>query len=178
MAKNKEYFASKEDEDFAKLTEFNEQIMHLSNLGRTPYLHYTDASGYTKNNTYINIEHKDRDCELIEENGEYKIKGISQNGTPYTATTLYIEQHKVCDMMLDWVSLDYVPVYINYLKDGVVIVHKLNRLKKRPYVERKKIKSRGYDKMEIGYREGLYLTDATIYKKDENNQYQMINKPQ
>lgn len=178
MAKNKEYFDSKENTDFIKLTVFNEQVLHLKDLGQTPYLHHTDASGYTKNNTYINMELKDRECELIEDNGEFKIKGVSQSGKPYTANTLYIEQHKVCGMLLDWVSLDYVPVYINFLKGGVVIVHKLHKLNKRPYSEQKTIKSRGYNKMEIGQREGLYLSDAAIYKMDENNQYQMIKKPQ
>ena len=80
-------------------------------------------------------------------------------------------------MMLDYVTLHQEPIYINFLKDGVVVVFNLSKLKRRPFSESKTIKSRGYGKMEIGQREGLYLSDATIYKMDNNNTYQLIKRP-
>ena len=176
--KDKKYFDTKENTDFIKLTVLNDQILHLNNLGQTPYLHHTDASGYTSTSRYLSMELKDRDVELIEQNGEYYIQGTSQYGKSYSANTLYIEQHKVSAMLLDYITLGYEPIYINFLKGGYVVVYNLARLRTRPHSEAKTIKSRGYNKMEIGQREGLYLTDATIYKMDENNQYRLIKRPQ
>lgn len=177
--KNKEYFDEKESNDFIKLTEFNNQVLHLEDFGATPYTHWTDASGYTATCRYFNIEVKDRNQDLfINEQGEYFVKGTSQFGKEYYADNLYIEQHKVSSMMMDYICCGYEPIYINFLNDGVVVVYNLSRLNKRPATENKKIKSKGYNKMEIGTREGLFLSDATIFKKDENNIYRIIQKPQ
>lgn len=177
--KNENYFNVTENTDYIKLTVFNEQILHLNQIGQTPHKYHTDASGYTSTSRYFNMELKDRDVELVlTESGDYIIKGTSQYGKPYTANTLFIEQHKISSMMLDYVTLHQEPIYINFLKDGVVVVFNLSKLKRRPFSESKTIKSRGYNKMEIGQREGLYLTDATIYKMDNNNTYQLIKRPE
>lgn len=82
------------------------------------------------------------------------MKEKQEIGNTYTASTIYIEQHKVCSMLLDYVALNYEPIYINFL-DNCIIVYNLSRLKHRPISEVKKIKSLGYDKMEIGTRERI-----------------------
>lgn len=179
MAKNKEFFDEKESNDFNKLTEFNNQVLHLEEFGETPYSHWTDASGYTVDGRYFNIEIKDRNLDLYEnEKGEYFVKGTTQFGKEYYADTIYIEQHKVSSMLMDYIGNKYEPIYINFLNDGIVVVYNLSRLKKRPNTERKTIKSKGYNKMEIGAREGLFLSDATIYKMDENKKYTLIKRPE
>lgn len=170
---NKEYFNETEKTDYELLEEFNNNTLHLSQLGQTPTKHHTDASGYTATSRYFNLELKQRNQEIrINENGEFYIKGYKDDGTEYNCDGVYIEQHKVCSMLLDWICYGYEPIYINFLKNGIV-VYNLSKLKKRPEPQRRKIQSRGYGKMEIGTRENLYLTDATIY----DNNFRLIKKP-
>ena len=47
---NKEYFNTTEKTDFEELIMFNEQILNLNQLGKTPEKHWTDASRYTTTN--------------------------------------------------------------------------------------------------------------------------------
>lgn len=171
--KDKKYFDSKEAEDMNKLTNFNNKVLHLNQLGETPYKHWTDASGYTRDERYFNMELKERNQTLKQdENGNYYIEGTTNKGTTYTASTLYIEQHKLCSMMLDYITEGKEPIYINFLQNGVIVFN-LSKLKRRPVTENKKIHSKGYGQMEIGTREGLWLTDAAIY----DNNFTLIQRP-
>ena len=118
---NKEYFNSTENTDFEELIMFNEQILNLNHLGKTPEKHWTDASGYTTTNRYLNMELKERNQELrVNEKGEYYIHGWKDNGSEYDCYGEYIEQHKVCDMLLDYVVYGYEPIYINFLDDNAL----------------------------------------------------------
>lgn len=171
---NKEYFNTTEKTDFEELMLFNEQILNLNQLGKTPEKHWTDASGYTTTNRYLNMELKERNQELrVNEKGDYYIHGWKDNGSEYDCYGEYIEQHKVCDMLLDYVVYGYEPIYINFLNNAI-IVYNLSRLKHRPVPMKQKIHSRGYGKMEIGTREDLSLKDATIY--DIN--YKLLKLPE
>lgn len=172
---NKEYFNSTETEGWNKLVELNNEILHLNDLGRTPSKYHTDASGVTCTSRCFNIELKDRNLTIINNNGEYSISGVSQYNKPYTATTIYIEQHKVCDILLDYVVYGYDPIYINFVSNGVIIFN-LSNLSVRPIKENKKIKSKGYEKIEIGTREGLDLKDATIYMKNNEGKYELVKR--
>ena len=174
MGKDKDFFNENEKKCWEKLQVFNDNVLHIKDLGRTPTKHWTDASGHTADSRYINMELKNRNQIIyVDDNSNYIASGSTDKGNSYTADSLYIEQHKVCSMMLDWVCLGYEPIYINFLNDCIV-VYNLSKLKRRPITEPKKIHSKGYGKMEIGTREGLFLTDATIY--DYN--YNLIKRPQ
>ena len=81
------------------------------------------------------------------------------------------------DMLLDYVTLDYVPLYINFLQDGHVIVFNLAKLKHRPETVCKYIKSKLYDGFELAKRQMLNMGDAYIYKL-KNNEYKLISKPE
>ena len=153
---NKEYGKINENLDFEMLEHFN-SLLKLKDLGRTPELYHTDASGYS-NNKYINIELKRRSVNL----NTYK--------------TLYIEAHKAGDLLLDYVIEGKIPLYVNFLQDGHVVVFNLAELKHRPEKVSKRIESKLYEGFELAKREELLITDAWIYKL-ENNQYKLIHKP-
>ena len=153
---NKEYGKTNENLDFEMLEHFN-SLLKLKDLGRCPEMYHTDASGYS-NNKYINIELKRRSVNL----NTYK--------------TLYIEAHKAGDLLLDYVIEGKIPLYINFLQDGHVVVFNLAELKHRPEKIAKRIESKLYEGFELAKREELLIEDAWIYKL-ENNQYKLIHKP-
>ena len=142
-------------------------------MGRTPAKHTSDASGVTTDGRYLNFEIKIRNQTLVDD----IISGCSTGGKIYTANTIYIETHKVGDLLLDYVCYKTVPLYINFLNDGFVILYNLLTLKHRPTKVAKRIYSKLYQGFELSKREELLLDDAWIYQK-ENNTYKLIKKPQ
>lgn len=154
---NKEYGKINENLDYEMLQNFN-TVLKLKDLGRTPAMHHTDASGYSNSNKYINIELKRRSVNI----NTYK--------------TLYIEAHKAGDLLLDYVIEGKIPLYINFLQDGHVVVFNLAELKHRPEKVSKRIQSKLYEGFELAKREELLIEDAWIYKL-ENNEYKLMRKP-
>ena len=75
----KEYFNEKEKEGFDKLNDFNINKLHLNGFGRTPEKHHTDASGYTSDNRYLNIEIKVRNQSIKKQGNQYVIEGKTRN---------------------------------------------------------------------------------------------------
>lgn len=163
---NRDYAFKKEDEDYILLKDFN-KVLKLSDLGQTPKYSTSDASG-TSLNRYINIELKRRNQTLTK---DFKISGET-----YTADTVYLESHKAGDMLLDFVCEDKIPLYINFLNDGYVLLFNLSKLKHRPKKVCKKIYSKLYQGFELAKREELLVSDAWIYKRT-NNEYKLIHKP-
>lgn len=167
-----EYALKKEQNDYILLEDFN-SALKLIELGKCPDKYTTDASGYTTDGRLINIELKQRNQTL---------SGLTLSGTAsttnaiYTANTIYIESHKVADMLLDYLCDGKVPLYINFLNDGYVVLYNLSQLKHRPKKVTKKIYSKLYQGFELAKREELLLEDAWIYKK-ENNVYKLCHKP-
>lgn len=164
---NKEFANEKEKKDYQLLEDFN-KVLKLIELGRCPEKHTTDASGYTTDGRLINIELKMRNMILT--------NNMTLSAKTYTADTLYIEAHKAGDMLFDYVIDKQIPLYINFLQDGTVILYNLSTLKHRPKKVAKRIYSELYQAFELAKREELRLEDAWIYKK-ENNDYKLIYKP-
>jgi hypothetical protein len=163
---NRDYAFKKEDEDYILLKDFN-KVLKLSDLGQTPKYSTSDASG-TSLNRYINIELKRRNQTLTK---DFKISGET-----YTADTVYLESHKAGDLLLDFVCEDKIPLYINFLNEGYVLLFNLSKLKHRPKKVCKKIYSKLYQGFELAKREELLVSDAWIYKRI-NNEYKLIHKP-
>ena len=161
----------KEENDYFLMEDFN-SCLKLKELGRCPDGYHADASGYSQNGNAVNVEIKQRNQTL----SNFKIQGKTKDGRPYTADTIYIEAHKAGDMLIDYVCECKVPLYINFLNDGWVIVYNLSKLKHRPKTIAKKIWSDLYQGFELAKREELKLEDAFIYKK-ENNKYKLIQRP-
>lgn len=165
---DKDYALKFEEKDYILLKEFNDQILHLTELGQTQKAHYTDASGYTTDGRYCNIELKYRDADLTED--------LKLSAETYIVDSIFIESHKIGDMLLDYVIDKEIPLYVNFLKNDYVILYNLARLKQRPRRAVKKIYSKLYQGFELAKREELLLTDAWIYQK-ENNVYKLVRKP-
>lgn len=167
MKMDKDYALKKEEEGYILLEDFNDKVLKLQELGRTKEKSTTDASGKTID-MEVNIEIKKRELTLQDD--------FSVSGDSFTADTLFIEGHKAADMLLDYVCDSLIPLYVNFLNNGVVIVYNLSRLKHRPRKTSRKIWSRLYQGFELAKRQELQILDAWIYKK-ENDSYKLIHKP-
>lgn len=153
---NETYAINTEQQDYDKLQDFN-KYLNLRELGKRPDKDTTDASGYTEDGHEVNIELKSRNI------------GIN------TFKTIYIENHKVADMLLDYTIDKKIPLYINFLNDDYVVVFNLAKLRHRPRKVNKRIWSQLYQAFEMAKREELRLEDAWIYKK-QNDKYLLIKK--
>jgi hypothetical protein len=164
---DKQYFEDSEKICDEKLIEFNEKTGFFHDLERIIGKEHRDFTGYTINKlgekTRWNIELKNRKL-ILQDDG--RISGCTSKGNVYIDETLYIENHKITDLLLDRI-IGFEPLYINFTLNGYTIVYNLAKLTKRPEKTIKKnIYSKGYEKMEDGRRQGLYLKDAAIFNKD------------
>lgn len=153
---NQQYADTNELNDFALLQDFNKKLK-IKELGRTPDKSSTDASGYTKDDQYVNIELKRRFVDV----GKYK--------------TIIIEGHKYLSLLKGFVYSNKIPLYINFMNDGYIILFNLSKLKEEPNERKYKIWSELYQGFEISSRFELSINDAWIYKK-ENDKYILIQK--
>lgn len=153
---NENYAITSEQQDYEKLRDFN-KLLKIRELGKRPDKDTTDASGYTQDGQELNIELKSRYI------------GIN------TYKTIYIESHKVADMLLDYTIDKKIPLYINFLNDDYVVVFNLAKLRHRPRKTNKRIWSELYQAFEMAKREELRLEDAWIYQK-QNDKYVLIKK--
>lgn len=159
------YFEENEKNDLKKLFELNEKAHIFSSITPSKEKHYTDATGFTADRLF-NIELKNRNQILLRDG---RISGCSQSGKDYIDETIFIEDHKLSDMLLDWLCNGLEPLYINFLSNGWIIIYNLSKLSVRPkkYLNMK-INSKGYRSMEFGNRQGLYLIDAAVYDDKYN----------
>lgn len=163
------YFEENEKNDLKKLFELNEKAHIFSSITPSKEKHYTDATGFTADRLF-NIELKNRNQILLRDG---RISGCSQSGKDYIDETIFIEDHKLSDMLLDWLCNGLEPLYINFLSNGWIIIYNLSKLTVRPkkYLNMK-INSKGYRSMEFGNRQGLYLIDAAVY----DDKYNLIKR--
>lgn len=156
---DKNYFETKENENWKLLCEFNEQTKLFNEIGRMNEFYHTDATGLTISKLgeerKFNIELKTRNVTLTK-SGKFK-------GDKFNENTLYIESHKIADLLLDQV-LGYEGLYVNFLNNNVVIIFNVAKLSIRPKLEKKRIPSKGYQGFEMAFREGLHIKDAAIFK--------------
>lgn len=153
---NEQYANTSEQQDYEKLQDLN-RLLKIRELGKRPDKDTTDASGYTQDGQEVNIELKSRYI------------GIN------TYKTIYIESHKVADMLLDYTIDHKIPLYVNFLNDDYVVVFNLAKLRHRPRKVNKRIWSELYQAFEMAKREELRLEDAWIYQK-QNDKYLLIKK--
>lgn len=176
MNRNTDFADRKENKGYEELQRFN-AFLKLDDLAKTDKGDYFDASGATPLKKTIIIENKIREQVLLQDNdGNFYVSGATKDGKTYTADTLFIESHKVADLLLDYVVTGAIPLYINYLKNHIV-VYKLHNLKHRPEKKHYRIFSQLYQTFEVADRELLKLEDAYIFQKMENNTFQLIHQP-
>lgn len=168
---NKDFYTVEELKDWELLKLFNEKIK-LNNIGQTPKKWYYDASGYTHLNQYTEIELKNRQG-ILTDNPNI-VEFTKKNKSTYTASTVYIEPQHYGRMIDDYRFDNVVPLYVNFLSDGSIIVWNLATLKKKPewkYIT--KIWDEGKKKYKDEWRILLDINEAFIY----DNQYNLVKRP-
>lgn len=153
---NQKYADINEYQDYELMKDFN-TLLQLNQLGQTPYAHSYDASGYTKDNKYTSIELKRRYVSVL------------------TYPSLIIEGHKLLALLTGFIYSQEIPLYINFMNDAVVVFN-LSKLKTKPKLIEKKIKSKLYQAYDVAERYELQMTDAWIYRK-EGDRYKLIQRP-
>ena len=173
---NKNFFETNELNGYNLLQYLNKSL-HINELGKTPEKTFYDASGYTSTtNDNIIIELKKRNQSVT--NDLNTISGVtSMSNKEYTASTIYIEEHKLAELYLHSTINKAVPLYINFLNGGYVYLFNLNKLKSFPKRVKKSIWSKGYEKMEYEHRYELPLSEAWIYHITPNES-KLIRKPE
>lgn len=149
---NTKYAETHEADDFEMLKELN-SIFQIDELGRTPKGYDTDASGYTKGR-YVEIELKRRYINVD------------------TYKTIIIEPYK---MQYANDNKDTIQLYVNFTNDNHAIVFNLHRIGNATKTEYD-IPSKLYERIKTSNRYNLPMSNAWIYKKDENNKYKLIQK--
>lgn len=165
--KNDGYYTAEELKDYNLLTLFNEKL-NLKDLGQTPKKWYYDASGYTNINQYTELELKNRNGKVLN-NDTVELRNV-KHGTTYTATTVYIEPQHYARMIDDYRFDGVVPLYVNFMNDdGLILVWNLAKLKKKPewkYVTH--IWDEGKKIYKDEWRILLEVSECMIYDKDYN----------
>lgn len=167
---NEIYFENNESKGFELLQDFNQKLK-IQNLEKAiKKKHQFDASGYTPSNKPVEIEIKIRDYNLE----KYYDKWFISKGE-YKTDTVMIENHKLCPLLLDWVCGKTIPLYVNFFKNGYVLLHNLSNLGSKPEEKPFKIHSDGYETTQFEWRTLLKLNCGWIYKKNGEN-YELVQK--
>lgn len=168
---NQNYFNKSEDKCFELLTNFNQKTNLFNNLERQEMKSAIDVMATGKNDKECAIELKFREnYDLIFEDNKYFI----QNDKGFKDANLFIENHKLCALLLDYIYLSKSPLYINFYRNGMTTIHNVAKLKQKPEITKEmNIKSKGYGKMEIAKRYLLPLSDCHIY----DNNSKLVHKP-
>lgn len=143
---NKDYMDKMEQNDLQLFYEFNEQHKLFNSITPTKPMEQFDAIAIHKQRTFA-VELKHRFIPI----SKYK--------------TLFIEDYKFAALMLEYIINKREPLYVNILHDAIVIFN-LNKLKHKPKMTIKNIKSTGYEHLQLQERRfELNLEDAVIYKR-------------
>lgn len=174
---NKEYFKANEVNGWKLFEQFNNATGIFKEIKNSSVdfeneettKESIDGTGYSINRLgetkYWNIEIKTRNLNLLDDG---RISGCTEKGKVYIEDTVFIESHKVADLLLDKIN-GLTPLYINFLSDGHIIIYNLDNLRYRPKKSGNlNIKSKGYGKFEMAKRQGLYIEDAAIYDSNYN----------
>ena len=152
------YVDFKEDNGYGLLERLNAVKGWFSSIDRLPDGFHADASGVTADGRRAIIEVKTREMR-VQEDGS--VTHYFTEGSVFPS--MMIEGHKLTDLLLDAID-GFLPLYVNFLKDGSVLLFNLSTLSHRPASEKKKIYSKANDSFEVGTRYFLDIRDAIVLK--------------
>lgn len=139
-----------EQNDLQLFYEFNEEHKLFDSITPTKPKEQFDAIAWHKQRTFA-VELKHRFIPINKYN------------------TLFIEDYKFASLMLEYIVNKREPLYVNILHDAIVIFN-LNKLKHKPKMTIKNIRSQGYEHMQMQERRfELNLQDAVIYKTNKGS---------
>lgn len=155
---NKNYFKHNEDEGWNNLYTFSEKTKMFQTLDRAQEASQWDASGVC-NDQKVLIEIKTRQANLT---NDFKLSGKT-----FFSDDLFIEDYKLAAILLEAKINNFVPIYVNFLADGNVVIFNLEKLTSYKLYSNLSIDSKGYQvTQDRTNRIGLMMEDATIYSKD------------
>ena len=162
-----QFFDEQEDVNAYILEEeFNKQVGWFKNLNRHPKYEHIDYDGIDKKGRKVHIELKQR-------NG--KIDDFKRLGD------VVIEPAKVeafAKIMESGYTLDEQRLYINWTDDGAIVYTFQGEVIPVVYYLNHRQRNYGKNKEEeFEDRLGIPIDYAAIYKKDENNNYRLVQKP-
>ena len=147
---NETYINQMEQNDLQLFYEFNEEHKLFDSITPTKPMEQFDAIAWHKTRTFA-VELKHRFIPINKYN------------------TLCIEDYKFASLMLEYIVNKREPLYVNILHDAIVIFN-LNKLKHKPKMTIKNIRSQGYEHMQMQERRfELNLQDAVIYKTNKGS---------
>lgn len=167
---NNTYASAQEQQGWLSARTLNDAVWHLGDFAQGEKYGYFDASGRSKD-TIIEIENKVRNMEIhFTVYGQpYLVGKKYKNNESYSATTVFIESHKMGDLLLDAHYDKTIPLYVTYTSNGYAIVINLLQLSSRPERVKASTYSGVYERVETGTKELLELADAFIYKLDKDD---------
>lgn len=152
------YYQVNEKIDLQKLMDFNQHKNLFDTITPTQEGHHVDATA-----THVN---------RFGEKREFNIELKTRHCSVKTYPSIFIEDYKLADMLLDYQMYGTEPLYICFYKDAIAIFN-LSKLTVRPQAVIKNIYSGGKDKQQMQERRYcLSLNDAVVY----NNNFDMIKR--
>ena len=145
MQKDKKYFDTTEDDDAMRMQRLASETGWWTSVTRNEYGAPIDFEGDAIDQRHTLMEVKYRDME-VDKYDRY-----------------IIEVDKLADSYLHAAMTHSTPLYINFFKDGNVLIWNLLELKTPPTKEKIRRENRGFNTMEVSNVYKLAASDAHMY---------------
>lgn len=145
MQKDKKYFDRTEDEDALRMQRLADETGWWSSVTPNEYGAPIDFEGdaIDKRHTLIEVKYREMDADAYDD--------------------YIIEVDKLADCYLHAAMTHSTPLYINFFKDGNVLIWNLLELKTRPTKEKVRRENKGFNTMEVSNVYKLAASDAYKY---------------
>lgn len=146
MQKDKKYFDRTESEDALRMMRLANETGWWKTVTQNEYGAEIDFEGDTSDNRHMLMEVKYRDM----------------NADKYEE--YFIESDKLADCYIHATITNSTPLYINFFKDGKVLIWNLLKLKTPPIKEKIRRENKGFGTMEVNNIYKLAASDAYQYQ--------------
>ena len=145
MQKDKKYFDRTEDADALRMQRLANETGWWSTMTQNEYGAPIDFEGdaIDKRHTLIEVKYRDMDADAYDD--------------------YFIEVDKLADCYLHAAMTHSTPLYINFFKDGNVLIWNLLELKTQPIKEKIRRENKGFNTMEVSNVYKLAASDAYKY---------------
>lgn len=151
---NSDYHEASERKDDALFQEFNDQTHYFPITKRNQQLSHIDYTCTDAKGRECSVELKRRQCKVAE------------------YTHIYIEPQKFFEMLLRWMQYRIIPIYINFMKDGVLMFDLRQWENVDLKLQRVTINNHGYsEEKQETYRYCLPTDKAIMFIKDIDGRY-------
>ena len=145
MQKDKQYFDRAESEDALRMQRLANETGWWTTMTPNEYGAPIDFEGdaIDKRHTLIEVKYRDMDADAYDD--------------------YFIEVDKLADCYLHAALTNSTPLYINFFRDGNVLIWNLLELKTPPGKEKRRRENKGFNTMEVSNVYKLAASDAYKY---------------